>query len=92
MKVLIKEVASGEIREWAGGSDLEWSGEFIWSEGNFACDCNRRDFFHENDVGYDPEAEGNDKCGDSAFVVRITDSAGSLLYEDEAWPVLPPSP
>lgn len=58
----------------------DWHDDFIWSEGNFACDCNRALFFAraggEDDTDKTP-------CGESRYSVRIVDEAGNLLYEDE---------
>lgn len=54
--------------------------DFLWSEGNFACDCNRAIFF-ERAAG----VENIDRqCGDDAYFVRIVDAeTGALLYEDD---------
>jgi hypothetical protein len=58
--------------------------EFVWSEGNFACDCNRGDFY-ASCVG--EELEDDDpraQCGDGRYRVRITNADGAEIYRDEA--------
>jgi len=62
---------------WKDGSD--WS-DFMWSEGNYSCDCNRRNFF--NDVGAGLE---DNECGEGGFIVeKIIDTrTGELLYSEK---------
>lgn len=47
--------------------------EFMWSEGNYACDCNRAAFFYgDNDF--------DDTCGDHRFsVVSLRLEDGTML-------------
>lgn len=53
--------------------------EYIWAEGNFACDCNRGDFFDEA-AGRPDTLQ---PCGDTRFRVEwIKDAAGVVLYAD----------
>lgn len=65
VKVHIRNNITGEIR--AIDDDLYMNDEgvpetFIWEEGNYACDCNRRLFFAR--ANNEPENhEGN--CGDT---------------------------
>ena len=86
----IRNVATGEVREkqlskWDGGY------EYMWTDGNYSCDCNRAIFFFGagNPQLSDHEAfmQAPDReCTDGRFVVRITDAAtGEQLYADEAW-------
>lgn len=50
---------------------------FIWSEGNFACDCNRALFFARAKDG--PHAtDPNHPCGEDRFTVRLTQGAESF--------------
>lgn len=51
---------------------------FMWSDGNYSCDCNRALFF-ANTVG-DPDPD--QECGDKAYSVRITSENGSVLHVD----------
>ena len=62
-----------EGKPWEGQND-----EFLWSEGNFACDCNRADFFAK--AAREPKRE--QVCGHTEYAVMITDSDGNVIYED----------
>jgi hypothetical protein len=54
--------------------------EFIWSEGNFSCDCNRARFFHEALNRLRPRSY---ECGQTRYrVVCITNAQGTVLYEE----------
>lgn len=75
--------ATGEIRERA--STMFWwhrddaLGTFIWSDGNFACDCNRAMFFADAKGEPDPNVE----CSHGAYSVQIKNSkTGEVIYED----------
>lgn len=57
-------------------------GCFIWSDGNYACDCNRGRFFAES-VG---EEDPDECCGDIRYSVRIFDADGKEVYQDGDWP------
>lgn len=59
----------------------DWYGDFIWEEGNFACDCNRGDFFAK--AG--DEEDSDHECGDGDYSVFITDKNGVVLYKDGEW-------
>ena len=58
---------------------LEWferGSDFMWSDGNFSCDCNRALFFYDHDIDIE--------CGESRFAVlgiRIDD--GTFVYSDD---------
>lgn len=54
--------------------------DFIWSDGNFACDCNRSDFFAQA-LGLE-EGTYDDGCGSEKYSVRVTGPDGAVLYED----------
>ena len=58
-----------------------WDGDYIWTDGNYGCDCNRALFFGRADGGEGDEAD----CGEGAYAVRIKDTDGNVLYEDDAW-------
>lgn len=87
MIVSITDRETGETRDSKWADDM-WFGDFIWSEGNFACDCNRGTFFAEA-VGEDTSALSDEEdatrfpCGDSRFRVKILSAMGDLLYEDD---------
>lgn len=62
-----------------------WS-PYIWAEGNYSCDCNRRLFF-ERAAGNDPDPRSG-ACTDGRFVVlSITRrETGEVLYEETLTP------
>lgn len=64
LKVLMRKNETGE--EKLLEIDLEWYSDFIWTEGNFACDCNRHSFFEE----YKGDEDDEDfPCGGSAYTI-----------------------
>ena len=77
--VLLRNNATGEVREIAGnpggwGEDAD----YLWTEGNFACDCNRQLLFDGCRVG-------EPTCGDSAFTAicaKLED--GTVVALDDA--------
>lgn len=74
--VHITERATGETR--AHHADYEFDA-FIWSEGNYACDCNRALFFARAKGQRDPDIP----CSTGRFVLRIVDDVtGRELYRD----------
>jgi hypothetical protein len=80
-KVEIRRNADGLVRVKRKPSDF--FGAFIWSEGNFACDCNRCLFFADA-AG---EVEPDHPCSDGRYSVRLTAiDDGRLLYKDGEWP------
>jgi hypothetical protein len=52
--------------------------EYIWSEGNFSCDCNRGIFF-ENCMDMDVT---ENPCGNKRYYLRVYDMYGDLLYSE----------
>ena len=55
-----------EVPESVACADQEDGGQFMWTEGNYACDCNRA-LFHARARGV-PEPS-NPPCGDERFVL-----------------------
>ena len=82
----IKEIKTGNIHidEQVGN----WSDNaFIWTEGNFCCDCNRYLLF-EHAGGNEPTDEEDDLngyCGHERYRIRVTDNAGKVLYEEDGF-------
>lgn len=66
--VEIRKNETGEIRLMR---DLDWRGDFIWSEGNYSCDCNRSSFFGDDE-----------NCSLDRYSVRITADSGEELYSE----------
>jgi hypothetical protein len=81
--VHITDTRSGETRIdkntglWNEDGEFQ---DFIWSEGNYACDCNRGLFF-ANAVG--DEEDDDHACGADRYKVRICDELGTELYRDD---------
>lgn len=49
----------------------QWNGDFIWTEGNYACDCNRHNFFY-------PKSDVDWPCGQDRFTISfIEDEKGN---------------
>jgi hypothetical protein len=72
--VHITEVATGETRTHRENGEFQ---EFLWTEGNYACDCNRALFFARAVGNGDP----NVACSTGRFVVRVVDDqTGQCLY------------
>jgi hypothetical protein len=70
--VHIKNNENGEIRTYQ--DDLEFS-EFIWSEGNYSCDCNRHIFFTNRDEMEHP-------CGEDKYTVVDVTTLDGLKTEE----------
>lgn len=79
--VFIRDNATGEVRTMPWEDDWVDVDDYLWSEGNYACDCNRALFFARA-VGEDDPSRS---CGDGAYSVRIVSSDGRELYADDDW-------
>jgi len=82
--VQIRDNQTGEMREYRT-EDLMEEGEsvpndFIWSEGNYACDCNRLLFFLRAN---DEEEPKEMVCGDSRFTIRLLNAKDRKPYYNE---------
>lgn len=84
VKVEIRRNADNVVRVY---EDKYWLSDFIWSEGNYACDCNRHLFFERAGEGVEPLNDPNfsNDCSDGRYSVRIKDLNGELLYQDGDW-------
>lgn len=80
MKIFIKDNVSNE--SFLHETELEWSGDFVWTEGNFACDCNRSRFFHEAKHGVWPDVL-NTQCGHERYSIPyiITGSGERVIID-----------
>lgn len=92
--VTILKTETGECRDfktalWFSRSGIKRdateemdSALFIWGDGNYSCDCNREQFFHE--ANGDTELAKRDiPCTDGRFKVRIClDSTGECVYSE----------
>lgn len=82
--VTIRKNATGEERTYR--HDMRWEAEgdqYMWSEGNYSCDCNRYLFFQR---AHD-EDEEDFECGDTAYtVVKIVTDDGAQVYAEGSTP------
>ncbi len=74
---------TGEVRrhvahELMDGDGISW---FLWSDGNFSCDCNRSQMFRE--AGGEATNWDDVSCGDGAFQVRTINPLTGALHYDE---------
>ena len=79
-KIALRNNKTGEVR--LSQHDFPWDGtqEYIWSHGNYSCDCNRALFYYD----WGKEADEHE-CGDSAFsalYVELPSGARISLQED----------
>lgn len=66
-EVTIKDTATGEERIYVGSGDWDDAEDYLWNEGNYACDCNRGLFFQRVK---DPDFSGHLECGDSRYEIK----------------------
>ncbi|HEX5016541.1 MAG TPA: hypothetical protein VFX15_03025 [Actinomycetes bacterium] len=89
--VHITDATTGETREHVEQGRWDETAEFLWEDGNFACDCNRFLWF-ERAAGKDPNAadyEGEDQdCGMERYSVVIKVD-GEIVYSEDELPSLP---
>lgn len=86
--VRITDAATGETRiarEFDDWDEVNFAPHYLWSDGNYGCDCNRYLFF-ERAGGKDPDVGGFDcNNGPNRYTVVITDSVNHHeLYRDES--------
>jgi hypothetical protein len=85
-RVHIHDIATGVTRwfdfpyEW---DYVDGSSEYLWSDGNYGCDCNRSLFF-QREAGGDDTAQSLG-CGSDRYVIKIVEPEGYVLYEDNGW-------
>ena len=78
--VRIRDNETGEVVEHHTEYGNTDGNTFIWQEGNFACDCNRGQFFCEAKGLDDMDAP----CGDTHFtVLDIKRLSGEVVYSEE---------
>jgi hypothetical protein len=82
LTVILERVSDGQRANHAYEGPWSDTEDFMWSDGNFGCDCNRQIFF-ERALGLEPSVDP--ACGDSAYrVVSVTDEAGKIVYAEDA--------
>lgn len=89
--VRIRDNATGEVRPYEGHTIVDAYGEtpsdFMWADGNYSCDCNRRLFFRR--AGGEDDEDGI-VCGDGAYSVQVFNPVDGRVFYDEF--VTPPPP
>lgn len=80
----IRKNSTGEVRDYPTYAIIEDGEEspdtYIWEDGNFSCDCNRRLFFLRANNDEEPDDED---CGDTAFSVRLLNAKDRACYYSE---------
>jgi hypothetical protein len=81
--IAIRENATGDIRLTYQDFPDVGLAEFMFADGNFSCDCNRRLFFRRAGGEDDLADLSGDSCGGDAFSVLLL-AAGdtSPIYSD----------
>jgi hypothetical protein len=76
--------ATGEIRYFDCDAILspgeDHPSEFIWSEGNYSCDCNRKHFFN---VSAGIKEYRAPKCSCGLYSVQLINPMNGRIYYDE---------
>jgi len=58
------------LPSWSDEDDLAQTVEYIYTEGNFSCDCNKRLFLAR--AYQQDEPDEDDECGDTLIIERLT--------------------
>ena len=87
--VTMKDVTTGEVVVCKMDWTWEEGSEFLWSEGNWSCDCNRLYEFRENkglERIPDDDRSPYCKCSHVFQILGIRLADGTLVYEEEEAP------
>lgn len=81
----LRKNETGEIRRHRDDyfeSSPDRESDYIWTEGNYACDCNRALFFARAHNEPDPDVE----CGDAAYAAirAICDDGTIIMLDDDS--------
>lgn len=76
--VVITEAATGQTA-FVDDGPFDDVTEYMWSEGNFSCDCNRLLFFIDALGLSDTE---DSECSDGKFWVTVYDDNGKQVYNE----------
>lgn len=78
----LRRVVDGEVRLVREEAYPGW--EFMWSDGNYGCDCNRQLMFDQISGGEPTPHEGG-MCGHERFAIDcVTDAkTGAVICEGE---------
>lgn len=76
--------STGEVREHETHEIImdgdEDPGDYIWSDGNYSCDCNRRLFFARA-AGHDEDCDKD--CSDGRYSVRVRNKKSGRVWYSE---------
>lgn len=84
---LIRKNKTGEIREYK--DEVWWDhnepyddypNDFMWSEGNYSCDCNRHIFFNNKKYG---EEDWDCPCGEELYSVNLKNPKNNVIFYSE---------
>lgn len=81
--IRLRNNSTREVREITENGDWDESSDYLWTEGNFACDCNRAQFFAH--AAGEPDVEGRE-CSDELFTAIeavLPDGRRIALDDDE---------
>jgi hypothetical protein len=76
--VTIRKNDVGEERTFEYPYDWGESDEYMWADGNYACDDNRAQFFAEAGGEPDPDIE----CSDYKYTITKIVSDGKVVYTE----------
>ena len=78
--VTLKKTSTGEIRKHIAPDENWFDAEFMWTDGNYSCDCNRALYFARA-AGEDDTEAWEQKCGDSAYkMISVVDGDGEVIW------------
>lgn len=85
--LVLKDLKTGETQDIdLGGAWTDPVTEYCWTEGNFACDCNRHLFFMRAQ-GIEPPEDEDRPCGDDQYIiVEVRGPNGERLTDIEEEP------
>jgi len=76
--------ATGEVREHETHETMmdgaEDPGDYIWSDGNYGCDCNRRLFFAR---AAGEEEDWDSGCSEGLYSVRVRNKKSGRVWYSE---------
>jgi hypothetical protein len=75
-RVTLRNNETGESRVCVRSGAWDDVADYLWRDGNYACDCNRALFFARAGGEEDPEV----KCGTSLFTVTKVEYEGEIVY------------
>ena len=78
-KVLLRNNETGEERFVESTEEWGESSKYLWTEGNFQCDCNRHLIF-EMAAGVVPE-DDECECGDERYTALYAELPDGTRYE-----------